>query len=455
MPSYIHAWGFQPEEDFALSGSEITVVKGEVGLKYGNNPAALAPGQPAQAYSKLETIYVRTSTFAPEALTSWGFIQFLGETDSVDGTQVTFLEARVWDGAQALYWDGAGWSAAGPDQFNTLTDFNANLSSYTGTSLALEVRLRTTDGQFTPVLREVCLKWTGRAVSFLRDWVVDTLLRSMKDAIRPVTRCVMNHQGGDIIALSDHPPDAEWNYTDVVAVYDDESDPDRTTNLLVSYDATEGLVTLSSSVAAGVPLFVELRYAPQIAITTSSDYLEGGKSPAILVTMVNPTWQGKSIGARGPAVLDVTTAVPGGTVFPNPIPMIDVDIALATVAPTSHDLIVLNEALTSWLESHPTLRSRALDQVVKMYPGNVLDWNTAQDDVKDPRLAVATLRLANVPFIADESSGAADGSASKKVGAVDVGDPSAPGIGYGVSKVTIGSQIIGTGGSSSLTIPEE
>ena len=454
--SLIQTFGFQPEDTYTLSSSSVTVSGGVVGLKYAQNPSALAPGQPPQKYDLGEGHYVRTRLFAPGIFSSWGFIQLMGEEDDDEnGTQVTFLEARIWDGTEALYWDGAAWSSAGATDFNTLADFNENLPSFTGSSIAFEIRLRTTDAQYTPVLGEVCLKWEGKNVSFLREWVVNTLVGSLKDSIRPRTDYPVKHTGGSTVALVEHPLDASWDLTDIIEVYDQDNDPDHETNLFSSYDSTESRVTLTGTVSAGTVLWLVARYAPQVAVTTSTDYFEGAKSPAILVTMIEPSWGGKTLGARGPHVIDVTRDVPAGTVFPTSIPLIDVDIALATVAPTSQDLIVLNEALGSWLDAHPTLRSSAFDQEVKMYPGSILNWNTTQFESKDPRLASGTLRLVNIPMIGDPEAGAADGGATASTGAVDAGDAGSPGVGYGVASLVLTTSFVGTGADSSLTITEE
>ena len=452
--SYIEAFEFQPNLGNVLSDLALISAKGGVvALRYVANPSAQAPGQPSGKYTTTSNVYVRTRAFTPGALSSWGFVEIFGETDTVDEVQITFIELRIWDGTEALYWDGGAWSSAASTDFNTLKVFNANLAAYTGAEISIEARLRTTDTQFTPTLSGFCLKWTGEKFSFMREWVVNTVLRSLKDSIRPLTDYPVDHTGGNIISLSDHPLDAAWNLTDVVEVYDHTNDPDHTTNLFSSFDSVESLITLTVFVDAGVRLWIKARYAPQVAVTTSSDYFEGGKSPAILITMVSPQWGGKSIGARGPSAFDVTTPVPSGTVYPNPISMIDIDFTLATVAPTSQDLIVLNEAVGSWLDAHPTLRSRAIDHSVKMQSGNFLDWNTAQDDVKDPRLAVATFSLRNVPFIGDALSGGVEG-ASKAIGAVDAGDPAAPGVGYAVSSVNVVSTVVGSGGNSTMQITE-
>lgn len=433
--SYIHEWEFRDGGAWELSDASLLTAADGVARLRPVQPAAFLPGRTGRSYSTADDLYVRTAPFAPGIVTGWGFIEGIGdEPESYDGAAETSLSYRLHDGTDSRFWNGAAWAVAGAGDWNTLADFNANLSSYTGASLAVEARLRTTDGDLTPLLRVVKLKWTGEVVNTLREWLYNGVVRSLVNAVRPTTDYVIELAAtGASFALSSYPLEAGWDITDVVAAYNETDDPGHTTDILDNYAA--GTVTLTGSLAAGKQVWLVMRYAPQVAVTTDHDFSEAAKAPAIYITSVRvPTDTRRGLGASGPHIIDRSAATPAGTAFPLPVPLVDIELTFALVAPGSVDLLKLQGVFADWMHAHPTLACSTFDASVRLEPGPAMDWSTEIANLGDPRQSASSLRLRNVPWYGDADSASADGSASARLGPVDAGDAGAPGVGYGVKR---------------------
>ena len=460
--SYIQHFGFTPEEGSSLSDATLITARkqiprdipGIVRLKPVQGPVSL-PGRGAYAFSTADDIFVRTRLFSPTIATQWGFIQPIGteEVENEQGVVVTSYAFRVFDGTDSWYWDGGAWAIAGAGDWNTLTDFNANLPALfaSATSIAIEVRLRTTDGRFTPSLVEVLLKWTGQQISFFEEWIYNVLIASLQDSLRPESNFLIDGSGSISIPLGDIEFDTDLNIEDLICVFDETIDPDHTTNLLVSYDTGTQVITLSSAIPSGNRVFLTAIVVPQVSVTTSSDYSQEARVPAVRITNITPGAR-KGLFARGPGAIDQTLPVPAGTVYPLPIPLRDYDFSFATEAPTSLDLVKLNEAMSNWMDSHPVLRSLALDLGIRMLRGPVLNWTTTTTDPNDLRGGIGSFSLLNVPDFGNAGVANQAGDATAVVGPVDAGDPNNPGVGYGVKRLNMGFRQGDGAGSDSQTV---
>lgn len=448
--THIAEWTFHKEDRPTLSdASNLTASGGRVRLVAGR-PDVYLPGLPARVYSTADDLYVRTPAFAPGSLVAWGFVELIGSTPADEnGNQVTSLDVRIFDGAGSRWWDGTTWASAGAGEWNTLADLNANLPEYDGGTIAFEVRLRTTDVRLTPSLTRVKLKWSGRSFSFFEEWIYNTLVASLKASIRPATSYTIAAPGGGAIALNEFPLDAGFAITNVIAVYDHTSDPTHTNNLFDSFSSN--VIALTGEIPAGNTAWIVFRYAPQIAVTTSMDYDEEAKVPAVWITGIRQRTAGTNrVGGRGPSIMNRATG--SGAVFPNPIPLLDLDITYAVLSPGSLDLLALNEALLHWFETHPVLVSPALDTGVHCGRQNVIDWSTGRASAREPNYLTGTFYLRNVPLVGDPAASAADGSGTATAGAIEAGDPAHPGVGYAVSTVRLANEVLGGTGSGTLDI---
>lgn len=412
-------------------------------------PEAILPGR-GWGYPTTGENYIRTTEFSPTLRTEWSFIEVDGSTPQERaGTADTGYLARVYSDGSSYFWDGANWAPAGASDWNSLEDFNLNLKDWAAT-LAVEVKLTTTNANLSPTIRCLRLRWEGRVSSPLREWLYQGVVASLESNVRPLTDYVVPGNGTATLDLSSFDLYNEWDLKGVVEAYNDTSDPAHATDILASYVGTT--ITLTEMPAASDDVWLVLEYSPQIAVTTDSDFTEQAKAPAILITSVNtPTNLLRAYGTNGPAVIDKTLPLPAGTVFVDPIPMVDIDFTIATVAPTSLDLLKLNGALSDWLLSHPTLSCSSYDQSVRCHPGLDLEWATDTANVGDPRQAAGAFRLRDVPWYSDRRTGAAT-DASSVPGPIDAGDPDAPGVGFGVSVVKVGATVAGGTGSTTINI---
>lgn len=446
--SYLKGFGFNADDGHTLSdATKITAIGGFARLRpVLSHPL---PGRPAWGFSTDADIYVRTAAFAPTARTAWGFVEAVGSQGlDEDGAVATSFGYRLHDGTDARYWDGAAWSVAGAGNWNTLADFNGNLGTYTGASLALEVNLVTTDRQVTPVLSRVRLLWLGEVVSSYREFIFDTLVPSLRNGVRPLVNFNVASDGTDEI-------DTPALFTDgltvagIVCAYDVTDDPDRATDLLDSFAA--GVITLTAAPPEGNTIEVTASFAPDVAVTTSSLYTLEAKVPAIWITSISPRRSPRGLGGTGPHVLDQSLTPAAGTVWPQPVPLVDFDVNIAILAGGSLDLVALSEGLAMWMNAHPYLTSAKLAERVAVSAGLALDWSTANADEDDTRIALATLSLLNVPHYVDAAAIDADASGAT-AGPITAGDPDHPGVGYGGAHVRI-TWLLPTGASETTETP--
>jgi hypothetical protein len=259
--------------------------------------------------------------------------------------------------------------------------------------------------------------------------------------------------GTATIDLTNFPLDADYDVVDVLAVYDHTADPDHDTDLLSSF--ADPVITLTGAIPLGNIVWVDAVFAPEIAVTTSSDFPQVAKIPAVWIKSFAPLGPRRTLGVSGPGITDQTLAVPAGTVFPQPTVLRDFLMSFNVVAPLSLNLLSLSEALENWMLGHPTLTILALDAQVRLDPGEILDWATSQATAEDTRVASGSLVLRNVPIFGQLAIGAADDSATAAVGPVDAGDPNFPGVGYGVKRLVISINPVGDTGCDETVIVTE
>lgn len=399
--------------------------------------------------------FVRTSEFAPSVRTAWGFIDpIIDEPETYAGAGETSVSYRISSAGVAYFWDGSAWAVAGSSDWNTLADVNDNLPTFTRSSLAVEARLSTTNARLSPAVGAIKLRWTGKAVDTLKTWIYGALITSWREGIRPLTTFALRADGTAIYNLTPLLSDealAGFSEIEVLEVFNDADDPEHLIDLLASY--TGGTMTLTSAQSAGAPLHVTARYAPLIAVTTDADFEEQAKSPAILVTMIRPENDSRrALGTKGPHAIDRTLAVPAGTVFPHPVPLTSYQVGVAFSAPLSVDLLALASAFSAWMRTHPTLRSPALDESVRVTPGFSPDWATDAGLPVDVRSASAALRLVDIPCYESGETGNSALDSAVRVGPVDAGDPDFPGDGYGVAQVNVSARVLDGTGTSNTTI---
>lgn len=450
VQSYIRAFD---AGDFTPVGSAITA-KGTSAHLVEVQPAVVIPGI-GWAYPTTGVNYIRTTEFAPTIKTAWGFIDpSTLEPEEYTDANSTSITYRAHASGVSYWWDGGAWAVAGSTDWNTLADFNANLPTLNTASLAVEARLETTHPNFTPSIASVKLRWTGKSVATLEEWLYRGIVKSWKENIRPVTRFALEADGSgsyDLASAYTTGNLAGFEIDEVLEVFNVTADSAQLTDLLSGYAGTTA--TLTAPQPVGNVLHFVASYTPLIAITTDADFTEQEKSPAILVTSVTPENDTRTaIGAKGPHAIDRTLPTPAGTVFKLPIPLVTYGITLAFTAPLSVDLLRLTDAFLSWLQSHPTLHCPTFDDHVRVVPGLTPEWATEAGEISDVRSAAGSLRLLHVPCYASGQTGNSAPDSAARVGPIDAGDPDFPGDGYGVGQVNVSARVLGGTGTSDTTI---
>ena len=232
--------------------------------------------------------------FKPKRMKRW--IGFEANEELPENTSVGY-RLIVDDGATELYWDGSNWSAATLDaHYNDFKTINTNIAAYQPTDfdISIKVNLRTTDGENTPKVR-----WIKLLVELMfepwDDLIYDTVIGHLNDNLRATTAiefAVVATTSSIDLQSSDYKlENVGYNFTNVIAAYNVDDDPNQFINIASSYtpgavrpDGTfeDGVINLSSPITAGKIIRLELEYVPEIAVFTNQEYIEPERLPAIV-----------------------------------------------------------------------------------------------------------------------------------------------------------------------------
>lgn len=331
----------------------------------------------------------------------------LGQWDTVEPTdpeqdppEVTDVRARLQDGTDERFWDGGAWAVVvDPDaDWNTLQEVTENLPAWDpDLPLGPVFELSTTDRRFTPYVRGYRLMYSVDLPSELNDWIYGALVGGMLDTLRPLKDLILVSDGTvsvDFGAVVVAVQEDGWDFRDVVAVFNETSDPNHRVDLLASYNSTTKIATLTGAPTAADRLLLRVQYAPQIAVTTDPDFEEVAACPAVLFDAIDVLDLGEA--PTGDAIVDEYSDPPIGTLFPAPRHA-HVEIRLAVTAPLSVDLHRLSEAVTGWLQARRTISSPVTGDAVTL---RVIDPLDAPASVtrEGVRSATMVFRLEHVYF---------------------------------------------------------
>jgi hypothetical protein len=232
-------------------------------------------------------IAVRTRTFEPDAVRALETIEVLSTipTDD-DGSELGSIGLRIYDGTDEMFWDGATWSVAGPGDWNTEAEVNANLPSFDVSSrrFAVVLNLVTIDDRVTPTVESVLVLWRGPV-----DWVDDVLRNSLvgtiQDELSSIEDLALPPLDSDSasIDLNDYTDEQSLEFDDADAVFDHDADPDHETDLLLSYDVPTKVLTLSAPIPAGNRPYLRMFVVPVVAWDTNQDFTELARLPQVVL----------------------------------------------------------------------------------------------------------------------------------------------------------------------------
>lgn len=354
-------------------------------------------------------ITVTTWTMTPRKLKKW--LAFDAAEEIPDGTEIGY-RLVVLAGTKELYWDGASWAVATLDShWTTLADMSGQLENYSveDFDLAIKIRLKS-DGLATPRVGWVKLAMEVDLEAW-DDLIYDTVIESMRSSLRAVTAIqaaiASNTSLIDLSTDPYRPLNTGYNFTGIRAAYDLTNDPKMFNNLASGYtpgaarpDGTfdPGQVALTSSLAAGAHIRLEMEYVPEIAVYTGQDYYEVPRVPAIAFEGITSVRRGDGHSQElndGPS--DYVRNLTAGTAIEVPRPRQSTVLFEFALHANPMDLALLADGVDQWVGSNRTLQTWAADFTVSVDPVEEVRTNKAtnNDDVVS---ATGAFQLRGVPF---------------------------------------------------------
>lgn len=290
-------------------------------------------------------------------------------------TQLTGAGFRLSDGTDEYWWDGGAW-AVSTTQWNTEVEVAANIPTFpvADQKLQVVVNLTTTDKARTPELVELKILWASD-VEFLEDILYRSLVPALRDEVRPISDYLLGLGTGPTssIDLNDFPLETPYNLVDIDSVFDHSADPKHLTDLLDSYDPGTKVITLSAPIPDENLGFVRFLYEPEVAVTTSQDYTEISKVPALVLDDVNEV----GMTQRGIDDWIVNKSVNPPITVKVPAPMQgDLEIVMHTLTDKGVDQKRLTDRVKAFFANNPTLRSTALDERFTLWLIDEYDMRT-------------------------------------------------------------------------------
>lgn len=338
------------------------------------------------AFPLTADLYAKTWIANPQTARQW--LGFEAEVlhAKVDDVEVTSVAFRLSDGTGDYWWDGAAWDdAPAAGEWNTEIEIAANISTFPATAQKIQViiNLKTTKAAVTPKVKAVKVLYSSD-VEFQEDIVYRSLVPALRSGVRPKGRLAfVAATTGSTFDLNDYPIDAPYDLVDVDSAFNHTDDPNHLTNILQSYNTGTKVVTLTVSVAAGKTVWLEFLYQPTIAVTTSQDYSEISKVPALVLDDINMV----DSSVRGPD--DSVVNRSDGTGVKVLAPLVgDLEILLHLITSKGIDIMRLADEVKRYFENNPLLTAVGVDEQYRLWVVDEFDMTTAANrgDIHSGRL---------------------------------------------------------------------
>jgi len=339
----------------------------------------------SDGYPLTSDLYAKTWVSNPESVKQWiGFEAEVLHT-KVNTVQVTSVGYQISDGTTDRYWSGAAWVAAGASDWNTEEEVAANIGTYPVTERKLQVilNLKTTDKVATPKVLAIKVLYAS-AIEFQEDIIYRSLVPALRDGVRPRARVPFTAATTtDTFDLDDLGIETPYNIVDVDAVFNDTDDPNHLTDLLDTYTPSTKVITLTSTIAQGKTVWVDFLWEPEVAVTTSQDYSEVEKVPAIVLDDINLV--DASVRGQKESVVNRND----GTAVTLQRPLVgDLEILMHLLTDKGVDLQRLATEVKRFFANNPLLRSVGTDEEYRLWVLDEFDMTTAANrgDIHTGRL---------------------------------------------------------------------
>ena len=328
------------------------------------------PKEPSGLFPLAPNLSAETWTARPRAVKRW--IAF--EADIVHVTipgetsPVTSARFKLGDESSWYVWTGAAW-VVDANAWNTEAEISENIATFpvAARSIRVRVNLATTDVHHAPRLRTIKLAYEA-AFDHMDDYLLRSLIRSMK-TIRPIGRA----EGRAELNSNEFPVrlDSPYQIRGILAAFDITDDPDELENLYQSWSpdaasgparvSSSGMVTLSQVVSANHVVRVHFEHEPQIAHTTSTDYIEVNRSPSVSIIGVDEVDRGYGTEDH---VINVHDGHGVKVLAPR---QVDIRATLEVTAPKLWDVLAIGHELKRFFGSGAQLTSFAMDEQFSLW----------------------------------------------------------------------------------------
>lgn len=314
----------------------------------------------AGVYPLTANLFVRSALTNPTSARQWiGFEANVLHTFDESGAQVTAATYRLSDGVTDFYWSGTAWLAA-TTQWTSEANVANNIAAFPTTSgqLQIIVNLSTTDARFTPELESIKVLYASD-IEFEEDLIYRSLVAALQASVRPVTQLAFPMQAtSDVIQLNNSSFETGYNIDGVDSVFDHTADPTHRNDLFQSLSG--GSIQLTAPINNNNVAWVRFFYRPEIAVSTSQDFVRQEKLPAIVIDEINldeaiertPSWGQESVANKA-----------AGTCVVLPAPLQgDLSFRLLIMADKAVDMRRIADQLKAFFRNHPVLKSTGLDE---------------------------------------------------------------------------------------------
>lgn len=321
-------------------------------------------------YSIAPNLFVKSRLTQPNTVRRWlGFeARVLHPLDDL-GDPITSVGFRLDDGTNEWFWD-AGWDFAGPNDWNTeqeiadnIADFDADASDQ---KMRVVVNLVTTDPLYTPQLEWVKLLYET-AIEFQEDIIYRSLIPALQQQVRPISQVVVPMPAsGTTLNVSAFNLETGYNLRGIDAVYNFDDDPEgaRTNtaeNILSGFVLNTGVITLTESIDTDTKLWIRFVFEPEVAVTTSQDFVEAERLPAIVITdivfIATDAPADESVANKGAATAVVVPAPQQG----------NLELVMLGMTDKAVDQLRLQERINAFFANNPLLISVGLDERYRLH----------------------------------------------------------------------------------------
>lgn len=331
-------------------------------------------------YSIAADISARTRITNPIKAVQWlGFdVEVSHVVDLDTRIQVTGDSYRLSDGITDYYHDGGSWVVAGASDWNSEQEVADNIATFPMNSdrkIQVVINLTTTDPKVTPTLKAAKIAYSS-TIEFQEDYIYRSLIRQLKAEVRPITDYPVKLSAPSLTIdlVNDFPLETPYNVVDIDSVFNDTDDPDHLVDIFSSYDSGTKVITLTGSVDAGKIVWIKLVYVPEIAVTTSRDYSELAKVPALVIDDINIIDGSQLSDAYDDFVRDKGA----GTAIRIPAPMKGtLAFSAMLVTDNPRDFTRSADELKRFFRRNPTIRSVGLDERFRLWLKEEFDMRTS------------------------------------------------------------------------------